>query len=140
MIRSVLSRRKSRILVVQSLYSWELNRQSIENLLNFSWYEHGGANRDNHLQFSRLLLAGIMEHLSDVDEMIRNKLDHWNFDRLGKVELSILRLGVYELLYNVEIPRQVVINEAVEIANSFASPQTFRIINGVLDAVNLERI
>jgi len=128
------------MLVVQSLYSWELNRQDRESLLAFSWYEYKGDDRDGRLQFPRLLLTGIMEHISDIDAIIRSKLDHWHFDRLGKVELSILRLGVYELLYNPEIPRQVVINEAVEIANCFATSQTFRIFNGVLDAVHADAL
>ncbi len=135
----MLSRRKSRILVFQSLYSWELNKQERETLLSFPWYEYSGSERSANLTFSRFLLNGIMKNVSKIDEIITQKLEHWDFDRLGKVELSILRLGVYELLHNREIPRQVIINEAIEIANMFASPQTFRIINGVLDAVEEEK-
>ncbi|MGI9257120.1 MAG: transcription antitermination factor NusB [Salinispira sp.] len=135
----MLSRRKSRILVFQSLYSWEFNKQERETLLSFPWYEYSGSERSANLTFSRFLLNGIMTNISKIDEIITQKLEHWDFDRLGKVELSILRLGVYELLHNREIPRQVIINEAIEIANMFASPQTFRIINGVLDAVEEEK-
>ena len=132
----MLSRRKSRILVVQSLYSLEFNEQDLESLTTFAW--HGGGEEAGQLQFSRLLLTGVIENLEEIDKTIKKNLLHWRFERLGKVELAIMRLGVYELLYMKEVPRQIVINEAVEIANAFASPQTFKIINGVLDAIRPE--
>ena len=131
----MLSRRKSRILVVQSLYSWDMNQQNAETLLTFPWYEYEGDDRSERLYFARMLLGGIIEKLPELDQAIQQSLNNWGFERLGKVELAIMRLGAYELLYAPEIPRQVVINEAVEITNEFASPKTFRIINGVLDAI-----
>ena len=134
----MLSRRKSRILVVQALYSWEYGGQDIEPLSTFPWYEYSGEKRAEHLYFPSLLLTSIMEKLSEIDKLIRDKLEHWEFERLGKVELAILRMGVYELLFSREIPRQVVIDEAIEIANTLTSSQTFRIINGVLDSIRPE--
>ncbi len=131
----MLSRRKSRILVVQALYSAELNQQDMETLMDFPWYEYLGEDRTDRLLFAQLLLHGIIEHLTDIDATIRNHLDHWEFERLSKVDLAIMRLGSYELLYAGDTPRQIIINEAIEIAKEYGSRQTFRIINGVLDAI-----
>jgi N utilization substance protein B len=131
-----LSRRKSRVLVVQALYSQEFNRQDMGNLMEFPWYEYDGDDRDDRLVFSRLLLHGIVEHLEEVDAEIKSHLEHWEFERLGKVDLAIMRLGSYELMFSPDTPRQIVINEAVEIAKEFGAQQSFRIINGVLDAIH----
>lgn len=131
----MLSRRKSRVLVVQALYSQEFNRSDLGSLMDFSWYDYSGKDRDDKLMFARLLLHGIVENLEDVDRQIKSHLDHWEFERLSKVDLAIMRLGSYELMFSKDTPRQIVINEAVEIAKEFGSQKTFKIINGVLDAI-----
>ncbi len=135
----MLSRRKSRVLVVQALYSQEFNRQDMGSLMDFPWYDYSGDDRDDRLLFSRLLLHGIVENLDDIDGQIRSHLEHWEFERLNKVDLAIMRVGAYELMFSSDTPRQIIINEAVEIAKDFGSQQTFRIINGVLDAIKANK-
>lgn len=85
--------------------------------------------------FSRLLTAGTMEHLEEVDQIIRAHLMNWDFERVGKVDLSILRMSVYALLYMKDIPASVTIDEAVDIAKEFGGDDSYRFVNGVLDGI-----
>ena len=74
----------------------------------------------------------IMEKLSEIDEAIAGKATGWTIERMGKIELTILRLAVYEILYDEEIPTSVAINEAVELAKKFGRDESAAFVNGVL--------
>ncbi|MBQ6393334.1 MAG: transcription antitermination factor NusB, partial [Eubacterium sp.] len=77
-------------------------------------------------------LTSILDDLTSIDEKIREICQGWRLSRLGKTELAILRLAVYEILYDEDIPTGVAINEAVEIAKIYCSEEAPRFINGVL--------
>ena len=74
----------------------------------------------------------IEEKLSDIDSMIGEKSTGWKIGRIGKVELSILRLAVYEIIYDDDVPAGVAINEAVELAKRYGQDQAGAFVNGVL--------
>lgn len=74
----------------------------------------------------------IMEKLEDIDTALNDKVKGWNTDRMGKVDLTILRLAVYEISYDEEIPTGVAINEAVELAKKFGQDSSPAFVNGVL--------
>ena len=74
----------------------------------------------------------IVEHLDEIDGQINEKSTGWNVSRLGKVELAILRLAVYEIVYDEAIPGSVAINEAVELAKKFGQDESSSFVNGVL--------
>ncbi|MFI8576702.1 MULTISPECIES: transcription antitermination factor NusB [Rossellomorea] len=82
------------------------------------------------------LVLGFIENQERIDGHIRENLEKWSFDRLAKVDRNILRLGVYELLFVEDVPNNVVINEAVEIAKIFGDDQSSKFINGVLSKVS----
>ena len=135
-----MSRRKGRVLAFQTLYSYEVGGIPLEDLLSFSWVSESGvpaedANKDEYV-FARLLAAGTVEHLSEIDENIKKHLAaNWDFDRVNKVSLSILRMSVYSLLYQKDIAASVVIDEAIQIAKEFGADDSFRFINAVLDKI-----
>ena len=135
-----MSRRKGRVLAFQTLYSYEVGGIPLEDLLAFSWVSESGVpaedtNKDEYA-FARLLAAGTVEHLSEIDENIKKHLAaNWDFDRVNKVSLSILRMSVYSLLYQKDIAASVVIDEAIQIAKEFGADDSFRFINAVLDKV-----
>ncbi len=85
--------------------------------------------------FSESLYRGVSENREAIDEQIAAHATGWSFDRIAKVDLSILRLAVYELLYLDEIPVGASINEAVEIAKKFGGEKSAKFINGVLGAI-----
>ena len=135
-----MSRRKGRVLAFQTLYSYEVGGIPLEDLLAFSWVSESGVpaedtNKDEYV-FARLLAAGTVEHLSEIDENIKKHLAaNWDLDRVNKVSLSILRMSVYSLLYQKDIAASVVIDEAIQIAKEFGADDSFRFINAVLDKI-----
>ncbi|WP_064091585.1 transcription antitermination factor NusB [Rossellomorea aquimaris] len=82
------------------------------------------------------LVLGFIENQERIDGEIRQNLEKWSFDRLAKVDRNILRLGVYEIHFVEDVPNNVVINEAVEIAKTFGDDQSSKFINGVLSKVS----
>jgi N utilization substance protein B len=131
------SRRKARILAFQALYAWDASGTSVRELLDFSWVDDDKrATLDEELKtFARLLIAGAVENMKAVDEAITAHLQNWSFERLKKVDLAILRMGAYSLLYQTDIPAQITIDEAIEIAKEYGSEDSYRFINGVLDGI-----
>jgi transcription antitermination protein NusB len=128
------SRRKARIYAMQALFSWDVSGQPLDELLEFEWLDTRPDAEDT-LAFSRLLISGTIEQLTEVDGAIQNHLEHWKIERLAKVDLAILRLSTYALLYQQDIPASVTIDEAVELARDYGSDESYRFVNGVLDAI-----
>ncbi len=87
-------------------------------------------------RFAEELVLGVAEHLEQIDTTIEKFSTNWALDRMARVDLSLLRLATYELLYRPEIPTRVVINEAIEIGKKFGTKDTPPFINGVLDQVS----
>lgn len=132
------SRRKARIYAMQALFSWDISRTPTEDLLAFDWVE-GRETREDTLAFSRLLVAGTLEHIDEVDAAIRSHLQHWQLERLARVDLAILRLSAYSLIHQRDIPASITIDEAVDLAREYGSDDSYRFVNGVLDAINKDR-
>ncbi|MCL1813528.1 MAG: transcription antitermination factor NusB [Treponema sp.] len=151
-------RHKGRILAFQAIYAWDTQHslssqhtqspvdnkeQVLKDLLDFSWAEKelpvnksgkSGKEEDPAGDFSRLLAAGTVENIKTVDAMIRKHLLHWDFSRLNSVDRALLRLSIYELLFQTA-PASVVIDEAVDIAREYGTDDSYRFINGVLDGI-----
>jgi N utilization substance protein B len=131
------SRRKGRILAFQSLYRYDISRAQVTELCDFSWL---GADRIKKLQedtiaFAQLLITGTLTNIEYIDDIIKNQLEHWDFDRISKVDLAILRMSIYCLIFESDIPVSVTIDEAIDIAKQFGTDESFRFINGILDGV-----
>jgi N utilization substance protein B len=131
------ARRKGRIIAFQSLYRFDISRASLEELLDFSWLDEDRRSKTQAetLVFARLLIQGTLEQLVKIDEAIKQQLENWDFSRLSRVDLAILRVSVYCLMFQKEIPPTVTIDEAVDISKSFGASDSYRFVNGVLDAV-----
>jgi N utilization substance protein B len=126
-------RRKARILAFQTVYSWDMNHDSIENLLDFSWKKEDI--NSEVADFARLLAGGTVENIGPIDDIIKKNIRNWDFERLAKVDLAILRTSIFEILYQEDVPAGVTINEAIEIAKSFGTDESYKFINGVLDNI-----
>ncbi|MDR2209943.1 MAG: transcription antitermination factor NusB [Spirochaetaceae bacterium] len=132
------SRRKGRILAFQALYAWGITgkHKGLGDLLEFPWLDaEQHKTLGDTADFSRLLITGAVEHIKTIDGMIRQHLAHWDFSRLNLVDLALLRLSIYELLFQTAVPPSVVIDEAVDISKEYGSDDSYRFINGVLDGV-----
>ncbi len=90
-------------------------------------------------KFAEALVEGVWAHRVAVDELIVRHLQHWKLERLTRTDRGLLRLGVYEMRFDPEVPDKVAINEAVEIGKKFGGEESGKFINGVLDAVLHDR-
>ncbi len=133
-MKNLGNRRKARILAFQGLYSWDINREGEKDLLTFSWAKEEVP--EEIKIFASLVIRGTIENLEEIDDRIRNSLKKWDFNRLEKVNLAILRISTYALMYQKDIPHGVTIDEAVEITKEFGTSDSFRFVNGVLDNIS----
>jgi N utilization substance protein B len=131
------TRRKSRELVLQMLFQADMGRQSPEDVRRTFWGEHNAAGEDVR-GFADDLFRVACDRHSEVDQLIERHAEHWRMDRMAAVDRNVLRAAVAELLGFRDTPRAVVINEALEIARKFSSPESVQFINGVLDSVGRE--
>jgi N utilization substance protein B len=126
------SRRVARERALQALYQAEMGTGAPESDALF-WH-HFDADEEAGT-FARELVAGVRETREAIDRQLVQALEHWQLDRLARVDLSLLRLAGYELMARPEIPVSVTIDEAVEIARRFGSAESPAFVNGVLDRV-----
>ncbi|MEG0122397.1 transcription antitermination factor NusB, partial [Enterococcus sp.] len=85
------------------------------------------------------LVAGVCEHKADLDELIQKHLKKgWSIKRLSKMDLCILRIASYEMMYETNVPNKVALNEALELTKTFSDDQSRKFVNGVLSAINTD--
>ncbi len=122
--------------VIQTLYALDAgNNQAIEQ---FEEILKDKKIKQKKAEFAKELLKGVIEHLDEIDEIIKNHLIDWDFDRLDKVDKQILRVAVYEIKFT-DTPYQIVINEAIKIAKNFSEDKAKSFINGILDKIAKEK-
>ena len=151
------NRRIGRELALQLLYQYEVGVRDIETLLEADWlnekiarklgwlrntkadYERDIHSRKGDIwQFAEQLTLGAIEHLSELDKLISTHLIRWVIDRIAIIDLSILRIALYEMLFRDDIHHVVTMNEAIEITKTYGSDKSWKFINGVLDAIREE--
>jgi len=130
-------RRKGRILAFQALYAWDVSHLTLENLLDFGWIEEEKREKlgEDGIAFPRLIIAGTIEHIEEIDGHIKAHITNWDFDRLNKVDLAILRMSVYSLLFQTDLHPTIVIDEAIDISKEFGSDESYKFVNAVLDSI-----
>jgi len=124
------TRRKSREFVLQMLFQADMGRQTPEEVRRTFWSEHHSIAED--------LFRTATDRTAEIDGLIERHAEHWRMDRMATVDRNVLRSAVAELMSFPSTPRAVVINEALEIARKFSSPESVNFINGVLDSVGRE--
>jgi N utilization substance protein B len=127
-------RRKGRELALQMLYQWDLTRYPLPAVQESFWTLNSEVEEEVR-QFAESLLAGTLSYLGAIDVLLASHAEHWRVARMATVDRNILRLATYELLYESETPRPVIINEALEIARRFSTPESIHFINGILDSI-----
>lgn len=130
-------RRQCRVAAMQYIYAWSINRPKdlVEDLSVF--FEGLDEERD-YYNFAEELIHGIIEYSIEIDDKIMSLAKNWEFDRIAKIDLAILRLAAYELLYRKDIPPIVTINEAIDLSKEFSTAESRRFVNGILDRLKGE--
>jgi N utilization substance protein B len=124
-------------MALQMLFQADMGKQSADHVRHTFWAEHGDASRDVR-GFADDLFRVATDRAGDIDGLIERHAEHWRMERMAAVDRNLLRAAVAEFLGYPETPRAVVINEALEIARKFSSPESVQFLNGVLDSVGKE--
>lgn len=135
------NRHLARVVALQTLYEYEFRTRAgiegltsdVDEILNRNIAVYKDSLGDD--EFVRDIAMGAMQHRKDADVMIAPAAPEWPIDQIAKMDLTILRLAIYELMIKREVPPKVVINEAVELAKSFGGENSSRFINGVLGTI-----
>ena len=127
------ARRLGRELALQALYALDINPMDTRRFLAIFWENNPSPAEARN--FAGQLIEGILSHRTDLDALIKSKAQHWALSRMALVDLNLIRLAAYELLYRDDIPKKVIINEAVEIAKKFGSEDSPAFVNGILDEI-----
>jgi N utilization substance protein B len=128
------TRRKSRELALQMLFQADMGKQGPEEVRRSFWRERGAVEAEVQ-GFAEDLFRVASDRAPEIDGLIEGHAEHWRMERMAAVDRNLLRAAVAELLGFPATPRAVVINEALEIARKFSSPESVQFINGVLDSV-----
>ena len=126
-------RREGRELALQLLYALELNPIKLQDMLQL-FRENSNVAMEVR-NFAEQLVTGVAANRDAIDKRIVEKSKNWAITRMDKVDLNILRMSVFELMFCADIPRNVTINEAIEVAKKFGTEDSPSFINGMLDEI-----
>jgi transcription antitermination protein NusB len=126
-------RRQARMVALQTLYEYDMTRHPSADILA----RHAD---ERHLppkvvEYAGELVAGVCDHLADIDAHIQSAAPEWPLQQMARIDKNILRLAIYEILFNTSVPAKAAINEAVELAKQFGSDTSSRFVNGVLGTI-----
>jgi len=125
-------RRDNRVAAMQYLYQWSLNQpRDLDRDLHL-FFKQKDKERD-YYAFAEELIWGTLQHVEEIDGIIKQYAKNWDFSRVARIDLAILRLAIYEMLHRRDIPPIVSINEAIDLSKEFSIPDAKRFINGILD-------
>lgn len=132
-------RRKSREIALQMLYQMEMTGQPPHMVIDL-YYELESGDDDRNPDpgegvrpFAEQLVNGVYAHRDELDRMIVAASENWRLERMSIIDRNVLRIALFEMLYRVEIPPKVSINEAIDLGKTFGSPDSGAFINGILD-------
>jgi transcription antitermination protein NusB len=131
------TRRKSREMALQMLFQLDMGKQNDDQVRQTFWNERKDID-EKVRGFSDDLFRVACERREEIDQIIERNAEHWRMDRMAAVDRNLLRAGVAEFLGFPQTPRPVVINESLEIARRYSTPESVQFINGVLDSVARE--
>ena len=133
------NRHLARTLAMQTLYEWDFNGRKEkdlapnirENVKQFApdFDDHG---------FAESIVAGVIKNVEEIDQTIRKYAPEWPLEQITIVDRNVLRIGIFELKYNPDIPPKVAINEAIELAKGFGGESSGKFVNGVLGSIYRE--
>ncbi len=145
-------RELGRELAFISVYLFDMSQVPLDELTSFEWYEKVIDFDDENgelfkippqlkkdlYNFSGRLINGVVSNLNKIDNLIKKHLVKWSFERLHSVDKAILRLSIYSLIYQFDIPSEVTISEANELSEKYCDDNTSNYINGILHKIKIE--
>lgn len=130
------NRHLARSIAMQALYEWDFRGRPtavLPAVTEHDLEEFGTGLPDT--EFTKNLVNGVIDHLSEIDQMISKYAPEWPLEQITIVDRNVLRIGIYELKFSEGTPPKVAINEAIELAKSFGGPSSGKFVNGVLGSI-----
>ncbi|EKD63450.1 MAG: hypothetical protein ACD_51C00278G0003 [uncultured bacterium] len=126
-------RHQARVIAAQAIFAMEFRAGDPDQILDYLMEEFGAqiAEKD----FPKKLFKGVLEHKKDIEDIVVESAPEWPLDRILAIDRAILEIGIYELMYEEDIPPLVTINEAVELAKELGNDNSHKFVNGVLSTV-----
>lgn len=131
------NRHLARSIAMQTIFEWDFRGQpsaGLPAILDQNIKEFGVGLGDEK-QFSNDIVNGIIDHLKELDEIIVKYAPNWPLDKITVMDRNILRIGIWEMKFNPDVPPKVAINEAIELAKSYGGPASGKFVNGVLGSL-----
>jgi len=130
------SRTKSRKLALDALYSSALtNKPALEVLRDHAGARSSRQNQETILDYAEVLVAGYLENRERIDYLIADHAENWTLDRMPAIDLAVLRIATWELLYQSDLAHQAAISEAVNLAGNYSTANSAKFVNGVLAGI-----
>ena len=127
-----MSRRTSRESALQGLFQIDVADQDTDAAIAHVLEQEGP---EVDALFVRDLVSGTVGHMTEIDELLKKHITGWDLERMANVDRNVLRMAVYELVHHDDTPSSVVVNEAIDLAKAFSTPESGRFVNGVLAKV-----
>lgn len=159
--RKFKSRHIGRIIAFQTLFAYNFEQQPAEEIIKFDWICRDRASSDSDesktglfeelfgeadewtyreaVEYAKFLTEGTLRNLDKIDSLIASKLRNWSLDRISSVDRAIMRFSVFSILYEDDLDESIIINEAVEIVKEFGSKESYKFVNGTLDAIKKDK-
>ena len=134
--KKVNGRRQTREWIMQFLFQLDFNPEPIDISLKDFWEDKNPAEREKC--YADEIIKGVVQHRDELDEQLSKYAKHWDSDRMGAIDRTVMRVALFEMLHREDVPPVVSINEAVHFAKDFSSFQSGRFVNGVLDRIRKE--
>jgi N utilization substance protein B len=131
--KKVSGRRETREWIIQFLFQLDFNPEPIDIALTDFWEEKDPIEREK--TYAEEIIKGVMQRKDELDDRLSQYARHWDSERMGAVDRTVMRIALFEMLYRDDVPPVVSINEAVHFAKDFSSFQSGRFVNGVLDRI-----
>jgi len=129
-------RRRAREQALKLLYQMDVApARDLDAALELFWKERGEKDSEEVRSYADTIVRGVLEATGRIDDLITSHTHNWRLERIAAVDRNILRMAIFEFLYQPEVPRAVVINEAIEVAKRYSTEESSQFINGVLDGI-----
>jgi len=127
------SRRKARECALQILFQLEFSPDRLEEILQDYWSAQPV--KPEIKEYATWLVEGIKQHKVEIDQTIEKASEHWRLDRMAMVDRNILRMAVFELIFEKNLPPPIIIDEAIEVARKYSGQEAAVFVNGILDGI-----
>ena len=128
-----MKRKRTREIAMELLFSMEISKNSYEETIECFVEDYEMDLKTIDLEYIKEVMKSVVDHKEEIDEIIKNSLINWTIERVSKVNLTIVRLAIAEMLYINDVPEVVAINEAIELTKKYSDDKSVSFVNGALD-------